>query len=383
MQALLSQIARHLHESTAPLPGVVVGFDGFVDEMISVVAERQSLDAFLPVPDIATFGRLVTAAAGHSSLREIVVTAVHPGGCAINLGDGLAALGVPVEAFATLGEPPHRAFTPVIAQFRQCHSWGQEPGRTLAMEFRDGKLMFSAVRQLANFDPQLVAGKLADGTYAASCTGAGLIALTDWTLFPHMTAVWRLLQERVFSTLTHRPAFFVDLVDPSSRSEGDIRAMTAALAGFEAAGPLTLGLNHNEANILTRVLGLPATGEDPGAVLEQAEQLRQQLAISEVVVHCLKFAVSAQRGGGVTVKGSYCAQPKKSTGAGDRFNAGFCLGSLLGLEASGRLALGCAASSFFIRNGRSANRAELAAFLERDYLALDEGGPASSPQIMR
>jgi len=85
----------------------------------------------------------------------------------------------------------------------------------------------------------------------------------------------------------------------------------------------------------------------------------------------------------VTLKSSYCAQPKKSTGAGDRFNAGFCLGSLLGLEASGRLALGCAASSFFIRNGRSAGRAELAAFLERDYLALDEGGPASSPQIMQ
>ena len=74
---------------------VVVGFDGFVDEMVTVVAERHSLESFEPVPDIATFGALISAAAGHSSLREIVVRDVHPGGCAVNLGDGLAALGVP------------------------------------------------------------------------------------------------------------------------------------------------------------------------------------------------------------------------------------------------------------------------------------------------
>ncbi len=76
----------------APAP-VVVGFDGFVDEMISVVAERTSLDDFVSIPDIPTFGSLISAAAGHSSLREIVVNAVQPGGCAVNLGDGLAALG--------------------------------------------------------------------------------------------------------------------------------------------------------------------------------------------------------------------------------------------------------------------------------------------------
>jgi hypothetical protein len=44
-----------------------------------------------------------------------------------------------------------------------------------------------------------------------------VIALTDWTLYPHMTAVWRLLIAGVFAKLAHRPAFFIDLVDPSGR----------------------------------------------------------------------------------------------------------------------------------------------------------------------
>ena len=147
----ISQAGSLLDRPPAGSNGVVTGFDGFVDEMISLVAERRSLDEFVPVADIAEYGALVSAAAGHSSLREIVVTDVHPGGCAVNLGDGLAALGVPVDCFATLGEPPHPAFAAATDRFRSAHSWGREPGRTLAFEFSDGKLMYSSVRQLQEF----------------------------------------------------------------------------------------------------------------------------------------------------------------------------------------------------------------------------------------
>ena len=110
----MSAIARVLPllENAPPNPGsVVAGFDGFIDEMITLVAERQSLEEFKPVADIGSFGALVSAAAGRSSLREIVVNAIHPGGCAVNLGFGLAALGVPADAVARnaeTGEPIER-----------------------------------------------------------------------------------------------------------------------------------------------------------------------------------------------------------------------------------------------------------------------------------
>jgi hypothetical protein len=39
---------------------------------------------------------------------------------------------------------------------------------------------------------------------------------------------------------------------------------------------------------------------------------------------------------------------------------------LLGLDAWGRLAAGCACSGYFVRNARSATLAELADFLESD-----------------
>jgi hypothetical protein len=315
------------------------------------------------VSEIATFGELITKAAGHSSLREIVINSVHPGGCAVNMGDGLAALGVPVDCFATLGEPVHPAFASTLAGFRSSHSWGREPGRTLAFEFNDGKVMFSAVAQLAELTPAYVAARLADGAYAKACAAARVIALTDWTLYPHMTAVWRLLQEKVHARLTHRPAFFMDLVDPSSRSPGDIRVMLDTLPAFGATGPLTLGLNGNEANILARLLGLPAADMLPESVQQQAHFLRERLGVAEVVIHHIQFAAVAGATETAAVHGAYCAQPKKSTGAGDRFNAGYCLGLLLQLDARSRLACACAASGFFVREARSATLAGLADFI--------------------
>lgn len=346
---------------------VVTGFDGFVDEMISVVGERRSLDVFTPVLDIATFGGLISSAAGHSSLREIVVTDVHPGGCAVNLADGLASLGVQVDCFATLGEPVHSAFREIEKKCRGFHSWGQEPGRTLAFEFADGKLMFSAVRQLADFTQEKVRECLADGTYAAACGKAQVIALTDWTLYPHMTGVWQLLQREVFSKLGNRPEFLIDLVDPSSRSASDVVEMAGILSEFEQSGSLTLGLNGNEANILCRLHGIshPSPEATPEETLAQAGALRKRLGISRVIIHRLRYAVSSDANDDYIQPGPHCPNPKKSTGAGDRFNAGVCLGLALGCRSADCLILGCATAGYFVRNARSANPCELADFLRQ------------------
>jgi hypothetical protein len=274
---------------------------------------------------------------------------------------------VRVECFATLGDPVHAAFRDIAAKCESFHSWGREPGRTLAFEFSDGKLMFSSVKQLAEFTPEAVREFLADGTYAAACGKAQVIALTDWSLYPHMTAVWRVLQQEVFSKLGHRPHFLIDLVDPSSRSASDIVEMAATLRDFEASGPLTLGLNGNEANILCRLHGVePAAAEaTPGETLAQAAALRGRLGVSSVVIHRIPFAVFADADGGLTQPGPFCASPKKSTGAGDRFNAGVCLGLALGFNAAALLALGCGTAGFFVRNARSASRQELADFLRQ------------------
>ena len=58
----MNELARRIEAADIRDCRVVTGFDGFVDEMISVVGERRSLDDFTPVPDIAAFGGLISSA---------------------------------------------------------------------------------------------------------------------------------------------------------------------------------------------------------------------------------------------------------------------------------------------------------------------------------
>ncbi len=361
----LAQLSETFGKRSAELKSlpIVAGFDGFVDEIISVVEERSSLKEWTPVGTIARFGELVSAAAGKSSLREIVVHRMDAGGCTVNLGDGVATLGIPLHAFATLGEPIHSAFAGLVKKCASCRSWGATPGRTLAFEFADGKYMLSAVSQLADFTPEYLDSMLADGFYQQCCEKAGLLAMTDWSLYPHMTACWDKLNTQVFSKLPKRIPLYLDLVDPSSRADADIADMLKVVSKFESNVETILGLNGVEANVVSRVLGLPAGQETEQSIADQAATIRAKLGISAVSIHCVKIASMADASGSYAVAGPYCPKPKKSTGAGDRFNAGFCAGTLLKLSQRERLLLGCACSGFFVREARSATAEELAAFI--------------------
>ncbi len=367
MSAQHTEVARALRDGATALARthVVAGFDGFVDEMISVVEQRRSLEDYTPIPSIGRFAELIAQAAGRSSLREIIITGTYAGGCALNLGDGLAALGVKLNYFGTLGNPRWQVFDDFAARCHSCISWGREPGRTLALEFQDGKYMLSAVSQLAEFDPDLLDRVLADGAYLDACRRAPLIALTNWTLYPHMTACWQKLRDDVYSRLSHGPMFYFDLVDPRGRDRADIAAMLETLAPFQDCGEAALGVNLNEANAVAAVLGIEQVEEDAEAVRRQAEAIRARLGIGQVVTHCLKLAAMADGDGSHTAEGPYCANPVRSTGAGDRFNAGYCAGTLLGLAPPQRLLLGKAASGYFVRQARSATPLELADFIDQ------------------
>lgn len=356
-----SQLIEYLRSRSADLASlpVVTGFDGFVDELISVVDERQSLENYRRIETIQEFGEKITTAAGHSSLREIVISRVDAGGCAINMGDGLATLGIPVATFATVGKPLHAAFAD-YAQKASLTSWGDEPGRTLAYEFADGKLMFSAVSHLQKFHPDALCDYLVDGKFQATCEKAALIAITDWTLYPHMTDCWQFLIEKVFSSLANPKRFFFDLVDPSTRSESDIRAMLDVLRKFADYGTVTLGLNQNEANILSNLCNAKASSSvDPDQALQLALELRDLVQIDSVIIHSTRYAAGCHGSDAAAVLGPYCESPVKSTGAGDRFNAGYALGCILNLDMLSRLQIACATSGSFVRIGRSPTLEEM------------------------
>ena len=288
------------------------------------------------------------------------------------MGDGMATLGFPLHAYSGVGTPPHPAFEAFIGKCASVNPIGMDPGRALVTEFDDGKLMFCSFGHFAQFTPEYLREQFVDGRFRNACEQARGIAFTSWSVYPYMSDCWRFLYEEALLGLSHRPHLFFDLADPASRSQEDLIGMVDALAGFEQIGRVTLSINGNEANRIAGAIGLETADESDAQVQRLCAELRKRIGISEVSVHLVKGATTATDAGAVSVAGPYCAKPKKSVGAGDRFNAGFFAGLLLDLSPLERLTTGCASSGFFVRNARSANHREFVEFIRNDFINTEE-----------
>ena len=125
----------------------VVGFDGFVDEIIAVVDKRHDKDRYDAVRTIEAMGRKVLAAAGQSSNYELLVKQIKLGGNGPIMANALAAMGLGVTYIGNLGFP---ALHPVFTEFSERATVISiaEPGHTDALEFEDGKLMLGKHQSL-------------------------------------------------------------------------------------------------------------------------------------------------------------------------------------------------------------------------------------------
>src|SRR6202035_5979856 len=80
--------------------------------------------------------------------------------------------------------------------------------------------------------------------------------------------------------------------------------------------------------------------------------------------HWSRHAVGNNLNSAVCVEAPYTDNPQISTGAGDHFNAGFCLGLLLGGDLEANILLGVATSGYYVRESKSPTLALLIGFVE-------------------
>lgn len=343
---------------------IMTGFDAFIDESLRVVEERRHPHEYQAIGNMSEYAEWVGRCAGKSGLREVVTEHLAAGGCSVNMGDGLASMGFPLVAHLGMGA----SVSPVFDDFRsKCSKWvniGIEPGKTTVQEFDDGKLMLCSMSHLSAFNAEFMAELLAQGEWIADGKKAQAIALTTWSVYPYATEAWELMLEGVKEHWTHRPHLFFDLADPASRSREDLKAVLQLISKFETLGKVTLSMNGNEALQVAEVLGLSPMETEPLDCEALAVALRDHLKVSEVGIHLVKCAAAATKEASALVQGPYCAKPVKSVGAGDRFNAGYLAGLVLGWSIEERLQLASASSGFFVREGRSASEQELAEFFK-------------------
>lgn len=341
----------------------IVGFDGFVDSIMHAVKKRHSATSFERYEKIEEFGDKISEAAGLSMNFEFVTQMVKLGGNGPIMANALLAHGLPLTYIGLLGHPNIHPVFEEFAKRADVVSIG-EPGYTDAVEFADGKLMLGKHQSLGNATWETLTSFLPVEKLASLFGSAKLVAMVNWTMLPHMGDILDHLLAEVVPLLdaSERWAFF-DLADPAKRTEDDIAGVLAQISKFEGAFRVILGLNFNEGVQIGRVLGLGEPDMEHESVAEHAAAIRRQMDIHTVVIHPTAFAGAADATGHAAVEGPYTQKPKITTGAGDHFNAGFCLGRMLGADLAASLQLGVATSGYYVRHATSPDTSELRAFL--------------------
>ncbi len=342
---------------------ILVGFDGFVDTILHVVARRESATKYARMGKMRDFASKIDAAAGLSANFEFVTQMVKLGGNGPIMANALGSYGTPVTYIGNLGAPN---IHPVFADLQTratVHSIA-EPGYTDAIEFEDGKLMCGKHQSLKDVNWANLIAHVPEKQLLEIFGASSLIALVNWTMLPHLTAIWQKIATRIAPKLTGPKRWlFIDLADPAKRSPEDIAVALKQVTKFEKHFRVILGLNLQESRQIGEVLGFKAPDETYGTVTHHASQIQRALKIDTVVIHPTQFAAAADATGAKHVIGPFTGKPKITTGAGDHFNAGFCVGRLLGLDLAASLQIGVATSGYYVRNAKSPKLTDLQKFL--------------------
>lgn len=352
------------HRNLIPSARVTVGLDGFVDEIISVVDKRVSPGQYTPFATMSAFAAHIAKGAGISTNAEMVVRQVKLGGNGPIMANALAVLGAPVRYIGNLGYPHlHPAFAEFAGR-AEVHSIA-EPGHTDALEFEDGKLMLGKIQSLNEITWGTIRQRVGDQKLRDLFSQATLVGLQNWTMIPAMTDIWHHVLDEICPQLPARPrrTLFLDLADPERRQTADILAALGAIKRFQKYFDTYLGLNEKEAFEIGHVLqyGGATTGEE--AVKSVGCHVFDWLQISGVVVHPRQYALVVSGDGMSVVHGPFTAKPAISTGGGDHFNAGFCLGKIVDADNDVALQMGTATSGFYVRHAKSPTVNDLIAFL--------------------
>lgn len=303
-----------------------VGLDGFVDEIIHVVDKRANAENFQRVPTIASLGARISAASGKSTNIEMVTERTKLGGNGPIMANALASLGLKVTYVGALGYPNLHPVFKEFAERASVHTIA-EAGHTDALEFEDGKVMLTKTVQLNDVTWANIQGRFGREKFLEIYSTADLVGFVNWTMIPYMSELWNsLLDEAPSKPGAKRRKIFFDLADPEKRTPKDILRALELVGRFEKHFDVILGLNEKEAYEIGQVLGISTKQGSRDGLSELSSDIQKQIAINTLVVHPVAYALAVSKGVVSLVDGPFVEKPLITTGAGDHFNSGFCLG---------------------------------------------------------
>lgn len=342
---------------------VLLGCDGFVDEVYQIVDVRQSLTEYTAMDNLKEFGELIVQRADGGVGLEIVPKRRCSGGFTPNTGRVAAFLGLQPTLVGLYGS---QDIDPAFHEFKEnCNlvSLG-DSAVTLVFEFSDGKILMSALKTVADltwedFVDFFGAEKLKDLFADVDILGLGY-----WSLTPDFDNFLKGFMSQVPGNKPPRRMFF-DFADIKKKSNESFLKSLELVKQFNDKIPMTISLNEHEGAELFSRFGMQIN-EDPSQIASDLTSLREKVGIDELVIHTPHFAVAscASDGEGYALQ-THQKNVIRTAGAGDTFNGGYLSASLGDLSLKERLVIANAATAFFVTHATAPSKTEMLVQIEK------------------
>lgn len=335
-QALLERIGK----DDAPAWKACVGFDGYIDSIAHLMRQVGGNEG-IPFDTMRSAGTYFVEKAGKSCCVEMAKYSTRMGGNAPLFSAALSGLNPDIDLIGCLGrEEIHPVFRSLAEKVRV--TTVGEPGKCIALEFSDGKIMLSENTDTRDLDYSALSCEPGILRILSECD---LMVLLNWSEMLHMQDIWEGILQNVISDEKKQKVFF-DLSDCSGRSREDILRMLKTLRAYAVRRETLLSLNENEAGVLCGVIG-----EESRDISGMARALQKDLGISVVSVHSVYASCAARSCGCTEEENLHIAHPSVSTGGGDHFNAGLAYAWMQDYPDGEMLTLANCFGSCFVRDG--------------------------------
>ena len=363
MNTKIQEIRQALQNASNLLAGkkAAAGFDGFVDSVVKVVNHKNDTGAVF-FKTISEFGGYISGKSGSGFSLESEEQVQKLGGNMPIMANAMAGMGIGVDCVGALGIP--NTAPAFVEMHPNCSLYSYtNPGFTTAMEFNDGKIMLAQMTDLNNSDWKTIKQVIGVDKLRQVFNNASLISLVNWSELDHSNSMWKGLMDDVLNnSIKQSQQIFFDLSDCSKRSADAILSAIRLIEQFGNYGKVTLSLNSNEAGLLYKTVFNHIPLSD---LQTTGSKLFSVLNIDTIIIHNSRISVSWDDNGIHADTPVFIAEPKISTGAGDNFNAGYCMARLLGLDAKAALMLANSTSHIYINTGKSPTIDDLFAYFSR------------------
>lgn len=342
---------------------VLLGCDGFVDEVYKIVDVRQNLSEYSPMDNMQVFGELVVKRTGGGLGLEIVPKRRCSGGFTPNTGRIGAFLGIKPTLIGLYGA---KDIDPAFEEFKEnCNllSLG-DPALTLVLEFSNGKVLMSALKAVANLTWTDLVAFFGEAKLKELFSGVDILGLGYWSLTPDFDNFLKgMLSQYEGSTPPKR--MFFDFADINKKANESFLESLGLIKQFNDKIPMTMSLNEHEGAELFTRFGIECK-EDPAEIAVDLKAVRQKIGIDELVIHTPQFAVaSSEKLGEAQAQQEFQKNVIRTAGAGDSFNGGYVAACLGDLSLKERLVVANAATAFFVTHATAPTKEEMLAQIEQ------------------